>query len=56
MTTTYDYGPTSGANNLFLRGMSVTADGVTHRTCYAYDIYGNRVGETFPRAGLSSCP
>lgn len=56
VTTAYDYGPSSGANNLFLRGRSVTADGVTLRTCYRYDIYGNRISETSPRAGLASCP
>ncbi len=56
VTTAYDYGPSSGANNLFLRGKSVTADGVTLRTCYGHDIYGNRISETTPRAGLASCP
>ena len=53
---TYDYGPSSGANNLFLRGKAVTADGLTLRTCYGYDIYGNRISETLPKAGLTSCP
>jgi YD repeat-containing protein len=43
VVTTYDYGPTTGANNLFLRGKSVTANCVTHRTCYSYDIYGNNI-------------
>jgi hypothetical protein len=56
VVTTYDYGPTSGANNLFLRGKAVTADGTTLRTCYAYDIYGNKISETSPNAGLASCP
>jgi len=56
VATTYDYGPTTGANNLFLRGKAVTADGTTRRTCYGNDIYGNRVSETLPKAGLSSCP
>ena len=56
VTTAYEYGPTSGANNLLLRGIAVTADGVTLRTCYGYDIYGNRVSETLPKAGLTSCP
>jgi YD repeat-containing protein len=54
--TTFDYGPTTGANNLFLRSKAVTANGVTLRTCYEYDLYGNRIGETLPRAGLTSCP
>jgi YD repeat-containing protein len=54
--TAYDYGPSGVASNLFLRGKSVTADGVTLRTCYGYDIYGNRISETSPKAGLASCP
>ena len=56
VVTTFDYGPTTGANNLFPRGFAVTANGVTQRTCYANDSYGNQVGETFPKAGLTSCP
>lgn len=55
VVTTYDYGPDSGPNTLLLRGMAVTADGVTLRTCYAYDEQGNRISETSPRAGLASC-
>jgi YD repeat-containing protein len=54
--TTYDYGPDSGPNNLFLRGRVVTADGQSLRTCYTYDRFGNRISETLPRAGLTSCP
>ncbi|MFL6600226.1 MAG: hypothetical protein ACJ8R9_02765 [Steroidobacteraceae bacterium] len=53
---TYEYGPNSGPNNLFLRGVAVTADGVTHRTCYGYDRFGNRISETQPAAALASCP
>jgi YD repeat-containing protein len=56
VVTTYEYGPDSGPNNLFLRGVAVTADGVTHRTCYGYDPYGNKISETEPNAGLTSCP
>ena len=56
VVTTYDYGPTSGANNLFLRGELVAADGQNHRTCYGYDRYGNRISETSANAGLASCP
>jgi RHS repeat-associated protein len=52
--TEYDYGPQDGtANNLFLRKVSVTAEvsgsPVTRTTCYEYDIYGNRIGETAPK-------
>ncbi len=61
--TEYDYGPSQAgiANNLLLRGVAVTATNSqglreTRRTCYAYDKYGNRIGETLPRANLSSCP
>jgi YD repeat-containing protein len=53
---TYEYGPDAGPNNLFLRGMAVTADGVTHRTCYGYDPRGKKISETEPAAGLTSCP
>jgi YD repeat-containing protein len=54
--TTYDYGPDSGPNNLWLRGEVVTAGGVSRRTCYTYDRRGNRISATSPRAGLTSCP
>lgn len=57
--TEYDYGPDEVASNLLLRGVAVTAyvDGAsqTRRTCYSYDIYGNRIGETRPQANLNSC-
>lgn len=56
VVTTYDYGPDSGPNNLFLRGQIVTADGQSLRTCYAYDVVGNRISETTPNANLGSCP
>lgn len=60
IVTDYDYGPDAGPNNLNLRGVAVTAyvDGVAQvrRACYAYDAYGNRIGETKPKAGLTSCP
>jgi YD repeat-containing protein len=52
---TYDYGPTSGPNNLLLRGVAVTADGVTLRTCYGYDWQGNKISETTPRAVAGTC-
>jgi hypothetical protein len=61
VTTTYEYGPDGGPNNLLLRGVAVTADGGggamhTIRTCYGYDASGNKVSETKPRAGLTVCP
>ncbi len=61
VVTQYDYGPNSGPNNLFLRGVAVTAANesggiTTHRTCYAYDVLGNKISETTANAGLTSCP
>jgi YD repeat-containing protein len=56
VVTNYDYGPSSGLNNLLLRGKSVTADGATRRSCFGYDVLGNMVSETQPNAGLASCP
>lgn len=59
VTTDYDYGPVNAPNNLQLRGVSVTAyvSGAPqiHRTCYSYDVYGNKIGQTSPNAGLASC-
>ena len=55
VVTAFDYGPSSGPNNWLLRGVAVTADGQTLRTCYGYDTNGNKIYETAPRAGLSSC-
>jgi YD repeat-containing protein len=56
VVTTYDYGPDSGPNNLLLRGITVTADGQTHRTCFGHDRYGNKIWERSPNAGMTSCP
>lgn len=56
VVTTYDYGPDSGPNNLWLRGTAVTADGQTLRTCYGYNKFGDKVSQTSPRAGLAVCP
>lgn len=52
------------ANNLLVRGAQVravdaTGTGTTRVTCYAYDIYGNKISTTLPNAGISSatsCP
>lgn len=54
--TDYDYGPNSGPNNLLLRGIAVTAEGETLRTCYGYDGRGRKISETKPSANLTSCP
>lgn len=50
---TFYYGPNSGPNNVYLRGISTVAGGVTHITCYGYDRFGNRTSVTTPNAGLS---
>lgn len=54
--TAYDYGPNSGPNNLWLRGVAVTADSQTLRTCYSYDKWGRKISETKPAANLAVCP
>lgn len=56
VVTTYEYGTNAGPNNLFVRGVAVTADGRTLRSCYGYDTVGNKVSESKPRAALASCP
>lgn len=58
IVTDYDYGPTTGPNNLLLRGVAVTADGTTRRTCYSYNEFGDRISETQPSGTtqLTSCP
>jgi hypothetical protein len=64
--TSYYYGPQNSAqpNNLLLRGKSVTAEDkplggtgtlVTRVWCYQYDQYGNKIGETEPKANLTQC-
>tara|TARA_R110001592_G_scaffold167393_1_gene402868 strand:+ start:1231 stop:3045 length:1815 start_codon:yes stop_codon:yes gene_type:complete len=53
--TTYSYGNTSVANNLFLKGVATTSNGETRRACYSYDNYGNKLSETQPKANLPSC-
>ncbi|MFD1218363.1 RHS repeat domain-containing protein [Microbulbifer celer] len=43
-------------DNLLLTGVTVSEPGgPTLRTCYQYDIYGNQIGVTKPKAGLSQC-
>jgi len=53
--TSYEYGADGTADNLLVRGVVVNSGGVSLRTCYGYDEYGNKIFETKPRAGLSSC-
>ena len=56
VVTTYEYGPDQGPNNLLVRGVAVTADGQTLRTCYTYDALGRKTSETPPAAGFATCP
>ncbi len=57
----FDYGPNAGPNNLWLRGVAVTATNSagaleTQRTCYGYDNNGHKISETSPLANLAVCP
>lgn len=61
VVTTFDYGPTTGLNNLNLRGIAVTAansSGLmeTLRTCYRYNYFGEKIAETKPSGTGSVCP
>ncbi|MEP3224589.1 MAG: hypothetical protein ABJO01_01345 [Parasphingorhabdus sp.] len=56
VVTTYDYGPTSGPNNLLLRGTVADSTGLALRTCYRYDQYGRKIAETQPKGTGSTCP
>jgi hypothetical protein len=56
VVTTYKY----DNNNLLMTEMTVmamdSALGIrTKRTCFQYDIYGNRIGETSPNAQSATC-
>lgn len=60
VVTEYDYGPTTGFNNLLLRGVAVAAANEqgqiqTLRTCYQYNYFGEKIAETQPNAGVTSC-
>ena len=54
--TSYEYGANGTANNLNVRGTVVSAGGVSRRTCFSYDGFGNRISQTGARAGLATCP
>lgn len=55
-TTTYEYGANGTPNNLWVRGMAVTAGAETRRTCFGYDSLGRKISETKPNANLATCP
>lgn len=54
--TTFEYGSTTGPNNLLLRGQVVDAGGLSLRACYAYDTIGNRISETRPEGTSATVP
>lgn len=54
--STYEYGANGTTDNLLLRGVAVTADGQTLRTCFSYDTQGRKISETKPAANLGVCP
>jgi hypothetical protein len=56
VVTTYQYGANGTADNLLVRGVAVSADGQTRRTCFGYDVWARKISETKPNAGLSVCP
>ena len=55
VVTSYEYGSTSRPNALLPIGKTVAADGQLTRTCYGYDVRGNRIWERSTRANLASC-
>lgn len=55
VVTAYEFSATPGPNALLPVGKAVSADGQVLRTCYGYDLRGNRIWERSPRANLASC-
>jgi len=53
--TTYEYGSSTGVNNLFLTGKAISSNTKTLKTCYEYDQYGNQIGETKPLGVTGTC-
>lgn len=54
--TTYEYGATGTGESLLVKGVTVASGGTTLRTCYQYDSYARKIGETKPNANLGVCP
>jgi hypothetical protein len=54
--STNEYGAAGGAEALLIKGVAISSAGTTLRTCYKYDIYGQRVSETKANANLGQCP
>lgn len=55
VVTSYEYGATGSAEALLVKGIAVTADGQSLRTCYGYDAWGRKISETSANANLASC-
>jgi hypothetical protein len=53
--TTYEYGANGTGQSLLVRGVVVTANGTSLRTCYGYDANDRKIWETQPNANLSTC-
>lgn len=54
--TVFEYGAAGTADSLLVKGTVADAGRINARTCSAYDANGNKISETSPLAGLSSCP
>lgn len=52
VVTRYEY----KSKNRLMTAQIVEGDGKQYRTCFQYDIYGNQIGKTEPKAGLAACP
>ncbi|TXC73379.1 hypothetical protein FSZ31_01050 [Sphingorhabdus soli] len=51
-----EYGAAGTAQSLLVKGVAMTADGQTLRTCYGYDDWGRKISETGANANLTVCP
>lgn len=55
MVTTYEYGADGSGDELMVKGVTVSSDGTTLRTCFNFDEWRRQISETKPRAGLANC-
>lgn len=55
--TQYEYASAGQEDSLLVKGISITDVGrnETRRTCFEYDIYGNKIAEVKPKANIASC-
>lgn len=54
--TTYEYGANGTRESPLVKGVAVTANGTTRRTCFGYDPFNRRISETKPNADPGVCP